>query len=241
MNLTEQKGNASVSWSPSPKHAYEDRYRLLPREVPLVAAASCGEIFAVFDGIGSAPRGMSAAQAMADALIEFFRLPAGQEPDVKALYQLLYDANLVITSWGMMPGTTRPLGGCAGTIAWRCDERLTFYHAGDTVGMLLRSGEMPRTLTKLHEQNGGIYRYFGLGETLEIDVVSVPVCEGDLILLMSDGVTKAFSNVEAANLVMEAYDRTDDTAKAAEALATRSRTRKSSDDITVVLVEVEFD
>ena len=40
---------------------------------------------------------------------------------------------------------------------------------------------------------------------------------------------------------MEVYEEAGDIPKAAETLTTCSRARKSSDDINVVLVEVEFD
>lgn len=241
MNQTEQKGNAAVSWLLSPKHPYEDRYRLLPKDIPLVKAANRGELFAVLDGIGSAPKGMSAAQYMADSILDFFRSAKDIKPEWQPVRDILYQADLEITSWGVMEGTTRPLGGCAGTITWFNENRLTVFHAGDTVGMLLRVGDKPRTLTKLHETNGAIYRYFGLGESLTIDVESTTIEEGDLILLMYEGVTKVSSATEAANLIMELYGQTGDVSMAAETLTTRSRTRKSSDDITVVLVEVELD
>ena len=241
MKQTEQKGNAVVSWLSSPKHPYEDRYRLLPNEIPLVKAANRGELFAVLDGIGSAPKGMSAAQHMADSILDFFRSAKDIKPEWESVRDILYQANLEITSWGVMEGTTRPLGGCAGTGAWCYQDRLTIFHAGDTVGMLLRPGEKPRILTRLHEVNGGIFRYFGLGETLEIDVESLVVEEGDLILLMSDGVTKTFSTTEAADLVMDTFNDTGDIGIAAQELTRCSRTRGSSDDITVVLVEVELE
>jgi serine/threonine protein phosphatase PrpC len=241
LKQTEQKGNSAVSWLASPKHRYEDRYRLLPKEISLIKSANRGELFAVFDGIGSASMGMSAAQAMADSLLDFFRKPDEIAADWQGLTNLLYRANLEIISWGFVEGTSRPLGGCAGTIAWCYQNRLTIFHAGDTVGMLLRPDKEPRTLTKLHEDDGGIYRYFGLGENLEIDVESTAIEDGDLILLMSDGVTKVFSTTEAAALVMHTFEKTGDLKKAAQELSTRSRTRKYSDDITVVLVEVEED
>lgn len=62
---------------------------------------------------------------------------------------------------------------------------------------------------------------------------------GDLILLVSDGVTKAFSATESAHLILEQYDRTGDIGAAAQELVTRSRSKRSTDDITAMLIEVE--
>lgn len=238
MTKTEQRGNAAVSWLKSPKHAYEDRYRLLTGDIPAVGQSGRGELFGVLDGIGSAPMGMAAAQAMADCLADFFRRKDVYTADWQGLYNLLHKTNVAIFDWGFMEGSDRPLGGCAGTVAWLHDGQISMFHAGDTVGMLIREGKEPRLLTRLHETHGDIYRYFGLGVTLEIDVGTCPVEEGDLILLLSDGVTKAYSTTEAANLVREIYDRTGDIAAAAEELVTRSRSKKSSDDITALVIEI---
>lgn len=238
MKQTETRECAAVSWLKSPKHAYEDRYRLLTRDIALVGKAERGQLFGVFDGIGSAPMGMAAAQAMADSLTNFFRRPDTYTGDWQGLYSLLHGTNKEISGWGFMEGTDRPQGGCAGTVAWIRDRNLTVFHAGDTVGLLIREGMEPRQLTRLHEIHGDIYCYFGLGETLKIDVESCAIEEGDLVLLISDGVTKSYNTTEAARMVREIYDRTGDIASAAEELVTRSRNRKSSDDITALLFEV---
>lgn len=141
-----------------------------------------------------------------------------------------------------MEGTDRPLGGAAGTIALIHDQRLTLFLAGDTDGILLRQNQLPRVLTSLHEIDGGLFRYFGLGPGLVIEVKSERLEDGDLILLVSDGVTKAYSTTEAANLVQEIYNKTGDIGMAAQELVIRSRSKKSVDDITaLVLVLMDED
>jgi serine/threonine protein phosphatase PrpC len=137
-----------------------------------------------------------------------------------------------------MEGTDRPLGGAAGTVAWIYDQKLTLFHAGDTAGILLRQDHPPQLLTGLHELDGGITRYFGLGRHLEIEIKTLNLMEDDLILLVSDGVTKAFSTTDAANLVQDIFDKTGDAGSAVQELVTRSRSKKSVDDITAMLIEV---
>ena len=51
----------------------EDSYRLLGNTIPLIAKAGRGQLFAVFDGMGSAPRGGEAANIMSSCLIDFYR------------------------------------------------------------------------------------------------------------------------------------------------------------------------
>jgi PPM family protein phosphatase len=233
--VCEKRGTAAVAWLPGTAHKYyEDRYRLLPREVALVGRQNRGELFAVFDGIGGAPKGRQAAQEMSDWLVRFYQHPLLYPGSCEGLYQLLMEANLAIFDWGLMPGTNTPLGGCAGTIAWLFDQDLLLYHAGDTTGILMRDDECS-LLTRAHEKGNVMYRYFGLGPTLEIEFSQTAVEELDRILLISDGVTKAFDPLQAADLV----NTHSDICRAATDLANRSRALGSQDDITVLLIEVD--
>lgn len=143
------------------------------------------------------------------------------------------EANMDIHKWGLVPGTDSPLGGCAGTVAWIFRESLIIFHAGDTVALLIRNG-IARQLTCLHEIDGGIYRYFGLGQDLEIDIHEETLQEYDRILLISDGVTKAYHPVEAAELV----EKHDDISLSVSELVRMCRLKGSSDDITAVLIDV---
>jgi serine/threonine protein phosphatase PrpC len=149
--ICEERGTAAVAWLKGTKHRYyEDRYRMLSNDIPLVQQKRRGEIFAVFDGIGSAVRGRDAAQEMTDQLIRFYResdeIPASRE----GIHRILMEGNQTIMDWGCMPGTDRPLGGCAGTIAWSHGQSADIFHAGDTVAYLIRGGVETTTEIYLH-------------------------------------------------------------------------------------------
>jgi serine/threonine protein phosphatase PrpC len=207
---------------------------MLPREIPLVQKCRRGEIFAVFDGIGSSPEGRRAAQHMADRLIDFYRQQDIYPPSPQGLETLLIEANLEIAGWGFMPGTDRPLGGCAGTVAWVRQEQLHIFHAGDTCGILIRDRKAVE-LTQAHQTaDGAIYRYFGFGKNLTLFYNRTPIEEEDRILLISDGITKVKHPVEAAAMLNDYQD----IAIAVNSLATAARAAGSNDDITVLLVEV---
>ena len=229
----EEKDWAAVAWLKAVGHPYEDRYRLLTSDIPLVAQVDRGELFGCFDGIGGAPLGMKAAQAMSDCLMSFYRDTARHPGTWEGLRELLRETNQGIHDWGYIPGTDRPLGGCAGTVAWVDGKKLFMFHAGDTEGFLLRGEETIR-LTCLHEADGAIYNYFGRGPWIEVDVKFHPLDPGDRILLLSDGVTKAFQIPEAVSVIQSFSDPAD----GARELAVRSRGKGSRDDITVVLIEV---
>lgn len=218
-------------------HVYEDAYRMLPRDVPLVKDLERGEIFGVFDGIGSASKGKEAAQAMADILLSFYQQPDQYEASANGLLELLQEGNMMIHGWGFEEGGDVPLGGCAGTVVWIYGYDLYVFHAGDTAAALIRDGKVIR-LTREHQiGNGAIFRYFGLGQNLKIEAEQIEVEELDKILILTDGVVpKAFLSIEEAAEVIAEYD---DISLMAKGLVQRSRNRGSQDDITAMLIEVE--
>jgi PPM family protein phosphatase len=213
----------------------EDRFRLLHSDIPLVEKGHRGQLFAVFDGIGSAPRGGEAAQRMCDELIRFFREETFCKPDAVSLKALLSTGNMAINSWGYMPGTTRPLGGCAGTIAWFQDARVFLFHAGDTVGYILK-GDRISPLTREHGNNKFISNYFGMGTNLLIDSFSLELEEGDTLIMVSDGVTKGLTLTDIGKCVSRYI--ADNSERAARELCQLARRRGSTDDITALIVEV---
>lgn len=110
----EQRGNAAVAWQKGRHSIYEDRYRLLCRPIPLVEQAGRGEIYAVCDGVGSAPKGMAAAQAVCDVLFRFYENAKALLATSEAILGLLNQANDEILAWGMIQDAVRLLGACAG-------------------------------------------------------------------------------------------------------------------------------
>jgi len=62
------------------------------------------------DGVGGAPRGLAAAQHIADRLTDFFRNANSIPATRQGLRELLTAISIEINQWGMMDGTDRPLG-----------------------------------------------------------------------------------------------------------------------------------
>jgi len=213
----------------------EDRYRLLHADIPLVAKAERGTLFAVFDGIGSAPRGGEAAQKMCDALIQFFREKTLFKPDVVSIEELLSAANMEIHGLGHMPETTRPLGGCAGTIAWFYAKQAFLFHDGDTIGYLLR-GDTLSTPTSAQSNNNTIYNYFGIGRNLLIESFSLELEADNVVILVSDGVTKSLTTTDIDQCVTKYL--IGNPQRAATELCKLAQRRGSKDDITALIIEI---
>jgi len=234
--VPDRSGPAVVAYLKGTQHMfYEDRFRLLTRDAPLVRKSGRGEIFAVFDGIGKARKGREAAQEMADILVEFYTKPENYDLSLDGVLKLLDHGNKIIHKWGVEENTGQPVGGCAGTIAWLKENMLHVFHAGDTAGALITdTGRV--LLTREHQlKNGTIYRYFGQGPELEIETMVIKTEEYDRILLVSDGVTKAVMFEEAIDMVRD-YE---DISHAAKTLVLQARAFGSEDDITAIIIEIE--
>ena len=222
------------------KHRFnEDRYRLLGNKAPKVKKMNRGELFAVFDGVGSAPKGADAAQFMCDALISVYD-EQREKPSLEDFRNLLYQANISVNDWGNIKGTERELGACAGTIAWIQDGIMTIFHAGDTFGILIRNDAVLNNsyqlLTTEHAIGDGLINYFGIGAPILIEIQSVSIDDGDIVVLMSDGVIKALDLSTIA-----AYTRKwigHSLEHAVTSLCTLARSLGSGDDITAVMIEV---
>ena len=234
--MIEERGNAAVVWQQGPRHKfYEDRYRLLCRPIPLVEQAQRGEIFAVCDGVGSAPRGRDAAQEVCDVLIKFYKNAVELSPTTETLISILDQANNVIHAWGVIEGTDRSLGSCAATIVWITDDLIAnIFHVGDTSALLIRNGTVQALTTAHHDAVGHLLNYFGLS-SLQIETNSVQLDMGDRLLLLSDGITNSLYNQRIVDIVESHSRRT----ASLEALLRAARKAGSGDDITAVLVDTE--
>ena len=204
---------------------------MLPNSIPLVEKAAQGEVFGIFDGVGGAPAGMAAAQFMADCLIRFFSEPA------ISLDALLRQSNIEICDWGYIEGTQRPRGACAGTVVWFKDEIAKIFHCGDTSAVRIPEGDTPRLLTSVHQQtDGALSNYFGLGSDLYIEKAEVSLNDEEVVLLMTDGVTKAMSAVNSGRWLQAEIARGRDALNALCELVELARRKGSKDDITALLI-----
>ena len=237
VNIEERLG-AAVLWFKGATHRYyEDRYRLLSRDVPLVAASAVGEVFAVADGVGSAPLGMSAAQRLCDRLAQMYE-PSGAQDQAQRLGDLLAAVNREIHDWGFIDGTDRPAGACAATVAVLepGGTRGMIIHAGDTRAALIRDGQC-QILTPLDQGTDGALRcYFGT-RVSSFTLIPINVDLGDRLLLVSDGVTKSFGMVEVAAMLESQSTRR----RALQVLGQACLRRPSGDDVTAMIIDVGDD
>ena len=121
-------------------------------------------------------------------------------------------------------------------MVWLFEEVIYVFHAGDTIAFLLRV-VIIKQLTELHELNGAIHRYFRLGEKLKIDVSRHNVQESERIFLMADGVTKRIGPNEISALADKHHDK----AAVVREIVNQGSYKGSQDDITAMIIGVEFE
>ena len=163
------------------------------------------------------------------------------KPSLKDFRDLLFQGNMDINAWGCIEGSEREMGACAGTIVWFQEETITVFHAGDTIGLLIKNDADDMSayerLTSEHAMGDILSNYFGIGKTFVIESRKVPLEDGDIVLLMSDGVIKALDLPTIAARTREWIGLSLE--HVVSSLCTLAKSRGSADDITAVMIEVE--
>ncbi|MBF0399017.1 MAG: protein serine/threonine phosphatase 2C family protein [Desulfobacterales bacterium] len=216
----------------------EDRYRMLGNKSPQIKKMNRGELFAVFDGMSSAPKGPEAAQFMCDSLLKIYDKQK-EKPSLQDVRNFLFEANMSINGWGSIEKTQKEMGACAGTIVWIQGETMTIFHAGDTFGVLIRNDADSDTEYQLlnteHAMGDTLNNYFGIGASIDIEIRSVTIDDGDIVILFSDGIIKAMSLQTIAAKTREWIGNSSE--YAVKKLCSLAQSLGSNDDITAVLIE----
>ncbi len=214
----------------------EDRYLARP---PLLAVA---------DGMGGAKAGEVAAQITVETLAGL-----GDGPTPQDLREAIVEANRRIRTAADEDRSRTGMGTTA-TAALFDGEQVTLMHVGDSRGYLYREGEL-RQLTddhsvvaemvrqgqllpeeaERHRSRNIITRALGAEPEVEIDEVRVPLYDGDMILLCSDGLSSLVHDEEIAQTIA----RSSGVGEAVEGLVAAALDRGGTDNITVVLARFD--
>lgn len=232
----ESRGCSAVASLQSPLHARnEDRFRLLTRDVPIVEQSDRGQIFAVFDGMGSKRYSAEASQQMCDALVDFYKNPEQYPFNQESFQHLLLEHNINIYNWGREEDTNQRLGGCAGTVAWFHQDLVSIFHVGDTAALLISDQDTTQVTSFHKDQNGLITRFFGMGEKLNIEHTSWDITNYSHLLLLTDGVNQVLDNDYLASIV----NKNDLNIRGAVSeIVDTAKSRGSTDDITALLIDL---
>jgi protein phosphatase len=203
--------------------------------------------FAVADGMGGHAAGDVASRIAVQTLSERIGAgaanPEGLERAVKEANAAIFEKATADPSLHGM-GTTCTLALVDGTaihLAHVGDSR-AYLQRGDEltlltedhtlVGRMVKEGRLKPEEAERHPQRSIITRVLGVDGDVEVDLLTVPVEEGDRVLLCSDGLTSMID----ADTIRDILSRNDDLDSAVEELIAAANEAGGEDNITAVLL-----
>lgn len=210
----------------------------------------------VCDGMGGARGGRLASNLATDKMQSVFLKGIADVHNEETAYDLLCEAveeaNDAVYTKAMENPSTRGMGTTAvcavirGGMAYYAhvgDSRAYLYH-GHTLSQLTRDHSMVQELVEqgaiteqeaaTHPRKNLITRALGVGAEVLPDCNSIPVRQGDILLLCSDGLSN-FVTIDQMESILEK----DDFFTAADRMVDAALEAGGLDNITVLLVEVE--
>ncbi len=216
------------------KQRSQDRTRTLTHKAQIVHEADRGELFALFDGMGSKGQGGSdAAEVMCDMVTDFFRKADAFSATSEGLQQLLLRGNQIINEWGLDPDTGRCIGGCVGSVLWVYDEQTHVFHAGDTAVYSVTDNVSQRLTLRHCDEQGLITSFFGAGQGLQLEIKNFSLLQVDYLVLVSDGVADRCLPVDIASIVYSQEPQ-----QSAQELVRLAKNRQAQDDLTAIVIDV---
>jgi protein phosphatase len=247
-----------------PHFAKSDIGRRRPHNEDCFAADASLGLYVVCDGMGGGNAGEVASRMAIETIVSHVRF-AGQttgktvtdDPNLSRatniLTQAIHAANAAVfrASW-----EEPKYAGMGTTVAAAClsGHSLSIAHVGDSRIYLVRDGDMqPLTLdhswvaeqvvqgymTEEEAQRSPrrniVTRALGVESTVDIDVAEMPVFEGDLLLLCSDGLTRGVSHRDISTILTQDGDLDQKT----DRLIALANEAGGDDNITVMLVTVK--
>ena len=166
--------------------ANEDSFNILDANASLVRMQKRGVIYAVADGVSSAARGSWAARTACERLERFFYDHA--PPKLDELRRIVGEVDGELARF---PGAA----ACTLSTLWLYDGQAYLLHIGNSEILRLRDGVVSRISRNPGRSSRRQLRAFlGMGRVADVlQVEQLPLEEGDVFLLFTDGVREAFS------------------------------------------------
>lgn len=210
-------------------------------------------LFAVADGMGGHLGGEVASATAVEAITSGTARSMPHDPS--DLAEIVRAANAAIWDKAKQDPDLRGMGTTC-TLALIEDGSLHIAHVGDSRAYLLRSGDLTQltedhTLVsrmvqegrlapeeaERHPQRSIITRALGADSDVTVDEITMPLAEGDRILLCSDGLTSMID----AGTVHDILARQPNPEAAVDELVERALDAGGEDNVTVVLIDVVDD
>lgn len=116
------------------------------------------------------------------------------------------------------------------------DELKQITRDHSLVEEMVSRGKMERGSEAYKEKKNFITRAVGIFPDVDVDLFELPLCEGDCILMCSDGLTNMLGDEEISRILMT----TDTLKEKAEELVRRANENGGKDNISVILAEPQI-
>ena len=207
-------------------------------------------LFAVADGMGGHIAG-DVASSTAVELIEEQSDTASAE-DMESLARLVRNANSRIWERAQADPSLHGMGttctlmlldGAQAHIAHVGDSRAYLLRDGkltqltedhSLVGRMVKEGRLRPEEAEHHPQRSIVTRALGVDSSVEVDLLSVDLNDGDRLLLCSDGLNSMTEN----SAIREVLESSDDPQTAADRLIELANDAGGEDNITVVVLDL---
>jgi len=188
--------------------------------------ATAGRLFAVSDGVSTARNGWFASRLTCDRLDQF--LAEGPPGDTSHLVAWVSEID-----WELRGNVER--AACTLSMLWIADRKASIVGVGDSSVWRLRRGEMVRLIGKPNATKR-LSAFLGMGSKVTdlLEVSQIPVKEGDVFFLMTDGISSMVESTEIVSI----WKRFKDPAEVVSGLLGCVARGGGEDDATVVVVEI---
>ena len=219
-------------------------------ELPLGALDN---LFLVADGMGGHKAGDYASKCAVETVIQMCSESKGKRM-VSAISDAINEANTRIRRKAMEDENMVGMGTTM-VLATVSDDTLTVANVGDSrlyivsdentitqitrdhslVEEMVRMGGIDRVSARNHPDKNIITRAIGATGNVNIDFFEVPLKDGDVILMCSDGLSNMIDDKEILKIVSSEEDIEESAAKLIET----ANSNGGSDNISVVLIKYE--
>ncbi|MEW6522642.1 MAG: Stp1/IreP family PP2C-type Ser/Thr phosphatase [Bacillota bacterium] len=210
-------------------------------------------LMAVADGMGGFEAGEVASRLAVEETRRWLEVHAGGGEDLQcALATACAAANERVYRVALDTFGYSGMGTTLTAALWAAD-RLVLAHVGDSraylvrkgrlqrltadhsvVGAMVQNGELGEREAMRHPQRNLLTKALGTEPRLNIDIAEHAVCDGDIIVMCTDGLT----NLVASEEILEAINGCRDLAGLGDQLVEMANARGGNDNITVLVAGI---
>jgi protein phosphatase len=229
----------------------------LPPALEPQRLAQSGVLYILADGLGGYQGGELASQTAINCMMQHFYGENPQVPLVDRLVNAVYEAHHEIRTIAQQDSRLAGMGTTLVAAAVK-DGQFCVVNVGDSPALLIRDGQPPQVLTtahswvarqraagtiteeqaRTHQMRNVVTMALGMEEAMRPSVQGpTPLMQGDILVLLSDGVSNFIDPQEVAAMVQQQGSNYQ---AAAQVLVEQALARESRDNCSAVIIPADL-